>query len=172
MGAASPMARLMARIEPVMIKILKKTDILVDATQRPNPMEPVIPNGWINSLPEHAVLLDLSVDPYDCDASKLSVKGIEGIPQGNLDKFIFPPNDPEYDNLPACVDTTYRRYAVSCYSWPGITPKKCMAVYGKQLQPILRVLFEKGGYKNINKEGHFFERAIHRAKLSTWIQDM
>ena len=158
------------RFKPILINLLQRTDILVDATQRPDPSKPVIPNALIEYLPDHAVLLDLSVDPYDCDKEKLSIKGIEGIPQGNLDQYIFPPEDPAYDNLPDCIETTHRRYAVSCYSWPGITPKECMAVYGKQLQPILRVLFEKGGIKNIKKDGHFFERVIHRARLSTWTQ--
>lgn len=65
--------------------LLEQTDILADATQRPDPSVPVIPNDWIAWLPEHAVLLDLSVDPYVCEGDKKSVKGIEGIPQGNLD---------------------------------------------------------------------------------------
>ena len=154
----------------VIKNLLEKTDILVDATQRPNPSEPVIPNSWVNYLPHHAVLLDLSVDPYDCDTINLSVKGIEGIPQGNLDKYIFPPDDPAYSTLPDCVNSTYRRHAVSCYSWPGITPKECMEVYGSQLQPILRVLFDRGGFKNIKNSGRFFERVIHGALLSNWIQ--
>jgi alanine dehydrogenase len=132
---------------------------------------PVIPNDWIASLPDHAVLLDLSVDPYDCYTQPAYVKGIEGIPQGNLDQYIFAPDDPVYNNLPVCIPTRHRRYAVSCYSWPGIYPQACMQVYGRQLQPLLRVLFEKGGVGAINHSGSFFERALARGMLSRWLSE-
>jgi alanine dehydrogenase len=151
-----------------MRQILSQTDILVDATQRPDPSQPVIPNAWVANLPTHAVLLDLSVDPYDCGGSKVSVKGIEGIPQGNLDQYIFAPDDPVYSRMPDCIDTTHRRYAVSCYSWPGIYPRRCMDLYGRQLRPLMRALIEKGGVQNINPSGSFFERALSRAMLSRW----
>jgi len=153
-------------LEHVMRPILESTDILVDATQRPDPSVAVIPNDWISFMPKHAVLLDLSVDPYDCSADKVSLKGIEGVPQGNLDKYIFAPDDLAYESIPTCVSTKHRRYAVSCYSWPGIHPKACMEVYGKQIQPILRTLIDRGGIDKINQEGTFFERVITRARLS------
>jgi alanine dehydrogenase len=148
--------------------ILRRTDILVDATQRPDPTKPVVPNDWIAYLPEYAVILDLSVDPYDCSVAPPHVKGIEGIAQGNLDQYVFAPGDPAYEALPSCVDTRHRRYVVSCYSWPGIYPQRCMHVYGRQLQPILRTVIEKGGIQNVSPEGRFFERAIARAQLSHW----
>jgi len=148
--------------------ILSTTDILVDATQRPDPGIPVIPNDWIAFLPPHAVLLDLSVDPYQCTQEPFYVKGIEGIPQGNLDQYVFPPDDPAYEEVPPCIPTLHRRYAVSCYSWPGIYPKACMEIYGRQLRPIMHVLIEKGGIGNINHHGRYFERAIARAQLSRW----
>ena len=151
--------------DKVMRPILESTDILVDATQRPDPGQPVIPNQWVGWLPEHAVLLDLSVDPYECTADIPSVKGIEGIPQGNLDQYIFSPDDPAYQMMPACIDTTHRRHAVSCYSWPGIYPNACMEVYGKQIIPILRTILERGGVQNIRPNGRYFERAITRARL-------
>ena len=154
--------------EAIMRDILSRTDILVDATQRPDPSHIVVPNEWIAGMPEHAVLLDLSVDPYRCDESPISLKGIEGIPQGNLDQYIFAPTDPAYDHLPECVEGKHRRYAVSCYSWPGIHPKECMDHYGHQLRPILRNLIERGGLDKIRQDGRFFERAISRARLSTW----
>jgi alanine dehydrogenase len=152
----------------IMRDILSRTDILVDATQRPDPGQVVVPNEWIGDMPEHAVLVDLSVDPYRCDESPISLKGIEGIPQGNLDQYIFSPTDPAYELLPECVASTHRRYTVSCYSWPGIHPKDCMDHYGDQLRPILRILIERGGLDNIRRDGRFFERAITRARLSTW----
>ncbi|MBN2149136.1 MAG: hypothetical protein JW726_17250 [Anaerolineales bacterium] len=154
--------------EAEMKGILSRTDILVDATQRLDPSQFVIPNDWISKLPRHAVLLDLSVDPYICDEHSTSVKGIEGIPQGNLDKFTFSPDDPEYDELPDCVSTKHRRHVASCYSWPGIYPQKCMEIYGKQISPIFRILIEKGGISAIDPNGNFFERAIGRAMLSRW----
>jgi alanine dehydrogenase len=152
----------------IMGDILKSTDILVDATQRPDPSQPVIPNDWIAWLPEHAVILDLSVDPYDCTTIPNYVKGIEGIPQGSLDQYIFAPDDPAYDTVPECVNSLHRRYVASCYSWPGVHPKECMQVYGHQLRPIFRTLIEKGGVSNIDPNGNFFERAVARAQLSRW----
>jgi alanine dehydrogenase len=156
--------------ESLMLPILAQTDLLVDATQRLDPAKPVIPNEWIAGMPEGAVLLDLSVDPYDADCSErpLSVKGIEGIPQGNLDQFIFSPDDPAYGQIPDCIPSEQRRHVVSCYSWPGIHPRECMVVYGHQLRPIFRTIIEKGGIAGINPKGRFFERAISRGMLSHW----
>jgi alanine dehydrogenase len=114
------------------------------------------------------VLLDLSVDPYDCNEWPHYVKGIEGIPQGNLDQYVFAPDDPAYNKVPDCIPKAHRRWAASCYSWPGIYPKECMEVYGRQLRPILRNLIEKGGIQNVSPNGHFFERAIARAQFSRW----
>lgn len=149
-------------------ELLRDTDILADATQRLDPSRPVIPNAWLADLPETAVLLDLSVDPYRCDSDPIQVKGIEGIPQGNLDQYVFSPDDPAWDRLPPCVDTTNRRWAVSCYSWPGIYPAECMELYGKQIRPIIHELLEVGGPARIRPNGRFFERAISRAMLSRW----
>ena len=149
-------------------QILKYTDILVDATQRSEPKKPVVQNEWIGLMRQHAVLLDLSVDPYDCEPEVRSVKGIEGIPQGNLDQYIFAPDDPAYAMIPACVRTNERRLAVSCYSWPGIYPKECMEIYGKQLYPLMHEIAKRGGVQNINRNGNFFQRAIGRAMLSNW----
>jgi alanine dehydrogenase len=150
-------------------QILKYTDILVDATQRSDPKKPVVQNEWIGLMRQHAVLLDLSVDPYDCVPEVRSVKGIEGIPQGNLDQYIFTPDDPAYEMIPTCVRTNERRLAVSCYSWPGIYPKECMEIYGKQLDPLMHEIAKRGGVQNINPNGSFFQRAIGRALLSNWI---
>jgi len=151
-----------------MKEILQQTDLLVDATQRPDPSRPVIPNDWIAFLPEYAVILDLSVDPYNATVDPPQVKGIEGIPQGSLDQYIFAPDDPAYSLIPDFVSTRYRRHAVTCYSWPGIVPEECMHVYGKQLLPIIRNIIERGGIEGINPRGRFFERAIARAQLSRW----
>jgi alanine dehydrogenase len=154
--------------EAVMRVILGRSDILVDATQRPDPGRAVIPNEWVAWMPEHAVLVDLSVDPYDCTAGRREVKGIEGIPQGDLDQYVFAPDDPAFGRVPDCVPTRHRRHTVSCYSWPGIHPRECMTVYGHQLRPLMRTLIEKGGAAHVNPKGKFFERALARALLSAW----
>ena len=154
--------------EELMKEILSRTDILVDATQRPELSQIVIPNEWVGLMPEHAVLVDLSVDPYDCSANPVEVKGIEGMPQGNLDQYVFMPNDTVYDHIPKCVSVNHRRHAVSCYSWPGLHPKQCMALYGAQIRPIFRAIIGRGGVQNIDPQGRYFERAIGRAILSRW----
>lgn len=160
-----------ARHEDLIRKLLATTDLLVDATQRPDPSLPVVLNEWIADMPLHAVLLDLSVDPYRCDFEPVYVKGIEGIPQGNLDQYVFAPDDPAFERVPPCIPTTHRRYSVSCYSWPGVHPKECMEGYGHQLRPLLRTLIEKGGTETLNPRGNFFERALCRALLSRWSEN-
>jgi alanine dehydrogenase len=153
-----------------MQNLLSRTDLLIDATQRPDASRPVIPNDWIGVMPEHAVLLDLSVDPYNFEVSPPVVKGIEGVPQGNLDQYIFAPDDPAWDRVPGEVKTVHRRHAVSCYSWPGIHPEDCMKVYGTQLRPLMRTINEAGKISKINPNGKFFHRAISRAMLSRWYE--
>lgn len=158
------------RLPDIMRGILRRTDLLIDATQRPDASQVVIPNDWLADLPAHAVILDLSVDPYDCSQSPPAVKAIEGIPQGSLDQLVFPPGDPAYDAIPDCVRTTHRRTAVSCYSWPGVHPRQCMEVYGKQIFPLLRRLIEAGGPAHVDPRGTFFHRALGRALLRHWPQ--
>ena len=151
-----------------MISLLKKTDILIDATQRRNPSEPVIPNKWIQYLPEHAIVVDLSVDPYIPTTNPPVVRGIEGIPKGNLDKFVFYPEDEDWeDTVAEGVPTEHRRTTVTCYSWPGFHPEACMNHYGQQLAPMMPVLFEKG-YDGLSLDGGFFERALYWATLKAW----
>lgn len=154
--------------EEAMKEILTHTDILVDATQRPDSSKVIIPNEWVGLMPEHAVIVDLSVDPYNCSVDPPDVKGIEGMPQGNLDQYVFMPNDSVYEHVPDCVSTKHRRHAVSCYSWPGIHPKECMTLYGEQLRPILRTIIDRKGVQDINSHGRYFERAIGKALLSRW----
>ncbi len=145
--------------------LFRRADVLVDATYRRDPSAPVVPNDWLAWLPPHAVVVDLAVDPYLLDHNPPTVRGIEGIPHGNLDKYIFPPDDPEWDKtVPASVPSSHRRTVVSCYSWPGIHPTACMEHYGRQLEPLLEVLLTRS-YASITLEGSYFERALARAKL-------
>jgi len=145
------------------------TDVLVDATQRLAPSRPVVPNAWLAYLPEHAVVCDLVVDPYLLHESPPTVRGIEGIPQGDLDRWAFAPDDPAWDDVPHEVDRTNRRWVVSCYSWPGVHPHECMALYGGQLAPLLRALLRVGGARGLTADAEFHERALWRASLRTWV---
>ncbi len=145
--------------------LLKDTHLLIDATQRQNPSNIIVPNEFLGRMPEHAVILDLSVDPYNCETEPNEVKGIEGIPQGNLDQYIFAPDDPAWESLPCSVATQNRRWTVSCYSWPGLHPRACMARYGNQLSPLLRRLVKVGGVQGISSHGRYRERALARGML-------
>ncbi len=148
-----------------MERFFHQADVLVDATNRRNPGVPVVPNDWIAWLPEHAVIADLAVDPYLINHQPPTVRGIEGIPQGNLDKYIFAPDDPDWDKtVPASIPSHNRRAVVSCYSWPGIHPAACMEHYARQLEPLMETLLTVP-YKSLSLEGSYFERALARAKL-------
>ena len=147
---------------------LAVTDVLVDATARRDPSVPVVPNAWIGVLPEHAVICDLAVDPYLLDNVPPIVRGIEGIPQGNLDQWEFAPGDPAWDALPPGIPTGERRTVVSCYSWPGVRPEPCMHVYGSQLAPLLERLVSAGGLDGIRPNGSYFEQALARGSLRHW----
>jgi len=153
--------------------LFREADILVDATQRRDTSMPVVPNDWIAWLPEHAVIVDLAVDPYTLNANPPVVRGIQGIPQGNLDQYVFPSYDPKWDSLvPESIPSRHRRTAVTCYSWPGVHPEACMQHYARQLEPLLYHLFKKG-YEGISISGDYFdyfERALYRGTLKAWVQ--
>ncbi len=154
--------------EAVLMSLLKDTHLLIDATQRKNSSEFIIPNRLIGLMPEPSVILDLSVDPYDFGTQPNEVKGIEGIPQGDLNQYIFAPDDPVWDELPKQINTTYRRWVVSCYSWPGIHPRSCMLRYGNQITPLLRRLVSAGGIDGIHPGGRYHDRALARSMLKYW----
>ncbi len=148
---------------------LAMTDILVDATQRHDASQPLVPNAWIGLMPEHAVICDLVVDPYLLDHDPVVVRGIEGIPQGDLNQWEFGPDDPAWDQLPPEIPTNQRRTVVSCYSWPGVRPEPCMHVYGSQLAPLLGALVSAGGIDGVRADGTYHERALWRASLRAWL---
>jgi len=150
---------------------LALTDILVDATARPDPSKPLMPNDWLAWLPEHAVVCDLAVDPYLLDDDPPVVRGIEGIPQGSLDQWEFAPDDPAWDALPPRVPTAHRRTVVSCYSWPGVDPQACMEVYGSQVTPLLKTLVWYGGASAIGAQVSFHGRALWRGSLRRFLAE-
>jgi alanine dehydrogenase len=151
-------------------KLIRQADILVDASQRRDPTRPLIPNEWLAWLPEHAVIADLAVDPYTLEATPPVVRGVEGIPQGNLDKYIFQPDDIDWDHtVPKGIPSKNRRAVVSCYSWPGIHPEACMRHYAIQMEPLIRILLAKG-YDDLSLNGDYFEQALCRATLKTFLQ--
>ena len=156
--------------ESYLAQRLAATDILVDATQRHDPSRPLIPNGLLAALPPHAVICDLVVDPYLLDADPPTVRGIEGIPQGNLDRYVFDVDDPAWDAVPASIPNDVRRPVVSCYSWPGVHPKRCMERYGRQLAPLLEALIDRGGVDGLRADGSFHERALYRGTLGAWLE--
>jgi alanine dehydrogenase len=97
------------------------------------------------------------------------VKGIEGVPHGSLDSYVFPPEDEAYDLIDPRIDTTNRRLALSCYSWPGLDPVGSMRTYGEQLEPVLSVVLGKSaGDWGLNGASQV-ERAVARAEVSRWI---
>ena len=153
-----------------MEELFRQTDILVDASQRRNISKPVVPNDWIAWLPEHAVVVDLAVDPYTLDAKPPVVRGIEGIPKGSLDQYTFPADDPKWDaQVPKSIPSKHRRTTVTCYSWPGVHPEACMRHYARQLEPLVYHLIKKG-YDGISLTGDYFERAIYRGTLKAWLK--
>jgi alanine dehydrogenase len=148
---------------------LRLTDVLVDATLRTDPSVALIPNEWIELLPEHAVICDCVVDPYQLRTHPPTVRGIEGIPQGSLDGYVFLPDDPAWERtVPEGVPRDHRRCVVSCYSWPGVHPEASMRLYGAQLAPLLETLLERGGASRLRQDGPFHERALARAHIDRW----
>ena len=154
-----------------MESMLRDTDILVDTTLRADPSKPIVPNAFLAWLPAHAVIVDLAVDPYLLAGDPPVVRGIEGIPQGNLDQYIFYPDDPNWTaKIPAVIPSDVRRTSLSCYSWPGIHAEACMKHYEIQLKPLMEVLLDVG-YEGLENARYHFGRALYRGSLDYFLQE-
>ncbi|MBW9145405.1 alanine dehydrogenase [Clostridium sp. CM027] len=155
-----------------MIEILKNTDILVDATTRDDATEYIVSNELLGYLKEHSIILDLTSDPYLSDVFPIQVKAIEGVPHGTLDKIVIYPADDEYSTIPKCLKSLNRRTVVSCNAWPGVNPKGCMDLYGKQLVYIVQNLI---GYSVDNFDlynNDYFNRSIYRGTIECFEESL
>lgn len=151
--------------------LLRHADVFVDATFRSDPTQHIFPNELIGALPDHAVIVDATADPYITSTDPIQVKAVEGIPTGDLDQYEFASDDPAFDSLPDSVDTTHRRTTVSCYSWPGLKPVVCMRRYGRQLAPFLRILLEKPVETLRVDSPNYFEAALYRGMLRHFLRE-
>ncbi|GIN93808.1 hypothetical protein J22TS1_48590 [Siminovitchia terrae] len=148
-----------------MEKQLRDTDILIDATRRPDPTQVIIPNNLISSLSENAVILDLSADPYDMVNGKIQLKAIEGIPHGTLDKYVFEKQDRFVKNMiPESVQSEHFRSTVSCNAWPGVLPKECMDIYSEKMLPLVNLLIRQD-FQVESDSSDFYERALFRSTI-------
>ena len=155
-----------------MQKRLAETEILVDASQRSDATHPLVPNDWIAFLPAHAVVCDLVVDPYVPTGVPPTVRSIEGIPRGDLDQWIYAPDDAGWSaTIPPGIPQKHRRATVTCYSWPGIHPAECMKHYGHQLTPIFERLLERRGVDGLSQKGDAMDRVLWRASVRSWTDD-
>ena len=155
-----------------MIKVLRKTDILVDATTRNDATNYIVSNELLGYLKEHSIILDLTSDPYLMDVFPFQVKAVEGIPHGTLDKIVIYPDDEEYNTVPKCMESINQRTVVSCNAWPGVNPKGSMDLYGKQLIYIVQNLI---GYTTNDfnlYNGDYFNRAIYRGTIECFEESL
>ncbi len=164
------MPRCITQNEQLLLGILKDTDILVDASKRPDPSQLIISNKLLGHLPNHAIILDLTADPYNEDTDPIQVKGIEGIPTGTLDKYVIEPGDELYKSLPDAIDRRNQRVVVSCNAWPGVDAEDCMNLYGKQLQPFIDVLLSKKLDELDISSRNLYERSLVRASLDYYLE--
>ena len=150
-------------------KIMKTTDILVDASKRRNTSDIIIKNELIKFLPEYSIILDLTADPYNEKITPIQVKGIEGIPCGTLDKYIIEPEDEIYDSIPERIDAINRRVVVSCNAWPGVEPKECMDLYGRLIFPFLDVIINSD-INCLNLESkNMYARSLFKSTLDYYL---
>ena len=159
------LSRNLTKDKKEMIKQLKKTDILVDATTRDDSTKYIVSNELLGYLKPHSIILDLTSDPYLTDANSVQIKAIEGIPHGTLDKPVIYSDDEQYNAVPKSLKTLNRRTVVGCNAWPGISPNACMDLYGKQLIYMLQNLITYSTNDFDLDSSDYFNRAIYRGTI-------
>ncbi|MDD3143900.1 MAG: alanine dehydrogenase [Candidatus Cloacimonetes bacterium] len=163
----SVVGRSVTRTPGLLNPLLKESDILVDASKRHETHKSIVSNHQLELLPENALIIDLSADDYDVNISPIQVKGIEGIPTGNLDKYLFYTDDEAYKKIPPGVDSSNRRVLLSCNAWPGVDPMRCLNKYETQLDPFIRLL-AKDTQEYTEESDNPYERALARASYSSF----
>lgn len=158
------------RHKKLLENIFKDTDLLVDATRRVDFSKYIIPNEYIKYLKEDAIILDLTADPYDTSVDPIQVKAIEGLPHGDLEKYVFEVDEKAYDYIPSEVCTRNRRVTISCSGWPGTLPRESMMVYEEKLLPFVEILLRRGNNISI-KSNNEYERALYRGSLSYFLYE-
>ena len=148
-------------LEPIM----RETDILIDASRRLDPTQIIIPNYLIGLLPKHAIIIDITADPYNEKINPIQVKGIEGIPTGTLEKYVIEIDDEIYKTIPKEINSSNRRVVVSCNAWPGVDPEDCMRIYGIQILPFLKVLLSKGTEHLYVESEELYESSLVKASI-------
>ncbi|MCT4606590.1 MAG: alanine dehydrogenase [Marinisporobacter sp.] len=151
-------------------RIFSDTDVLIDATRRIDFSKVIIPNEYIHFLKEDSMILDLTADPYDTSVDPIQIKAIEGIPHGDLKKYVFEKTDDAYENIPSQVSTKYRRVTISCSGWPGTLPKESMKIYEEKLIPFVDILLKKGNNLTLTSDNPF-ERGLYRGTLDFFLQN-
>lgn len=160
--------------ESLLEKEMNKSDILVDASSRRDTSIYIVSNNLIGKTPNHAILLDITADPYDYEKNPPQVKAFEGIPTGTLDHIVFDENDPIYDtlndNLEEKMNLKNRRVVVSCNAWPGVDPVASKEIYARQMLPILKVLACKGKENLSVDSDDYYERILARSSYSHFLE--
>lgn len=159
------LTRTITNDEKILKEILKKTNILIDATKRPDYSKHIIRNEILGYLPENAVILDLSADRYDTSVDPPLVRALEGTVRGTPAHKIIYPDDELYDELPDFVDKTNRRITVSCDAWPSVNPKKSLAYYENMIRDYFNVLLTKDLDDIREDSDNIFERALYRSTI-------
>lgn len=152
--------------EDIMAKLLKQTDILVDATKRADCEKYVLKNTLLENLPKHSIILDITADRYDGK----QVKPIEGTVLGSLESCIIYPDDKRYDALPNGINSTNRRTTVSCDAWPGTTPKESIKFYEILMKDYLNIILSKKLSTIDENSNNYFERALYRGTLNYFLK--
>ena len=146
-------------------KVLNGTDILIDASKRPDPSKFILTNEQLGYLPENAIILDISADHYDTSVTPILVKAFEGIIKGTYDKRVIYTDDPEYDEVPEGVSTANRRITVSCDAWPSIHPHKSIVYYEGIMRNYMDLLLGRDTETLDVNSNNFFERSLYRGTI-------